>query len=95
HKYSERVAQEEREQPQIITPPHRRLKFELGVVRPKRQKTAEELRVHYKQIDYYKDQALKLTKEFHRLLDEGTSAEAEDALQKEQEAWRKVNELLS
>ncbi|MBA7474503.1 hypothetical protein ES707_09857 [subsurface metagenome] len=96
HKYSECVAQEELEQPQIITPPHRRpFKFELGVVRPKRQRTAEELREHYQQIDYYKEQALEQLKEFHRLLDEGTPAEAEVALEKQQEAFRKVNELLS
>ena len=96
-KYPENLTEEEPvQQPKIITPPHRRpFKFELGVVRPKRQRTAEELLEHYQQIDYFKEQALEQIKEFHRLLDEGTSAEAEVAFKKQQEALRKVNELLS
>jgi len=96
-KYPENLTKEEPvQQPQVITPPHRRpFKFELGVVSPKRQRTAEELLEHYQQIDYYKKQALEQIKEFHRLLDEGTPAEAEVALKKQQEAIRKFNELLS
>ena len=96
-KYPENLTEEEPvQQPQVITPPHRRpFKFELGVVSPKRQRTAEELLEHYHQIDYYKKQALEQIKEFYRLLDEGTPAEAEVALAKEQEAFRKLNELLS
>lgn len=98
-KYPENFTKEEPiQQPRIIYPDHRRpFRFEqtLTVKRPKRQRTAEELREHYKQIDYYKEQAMRQLREFYRLLDEGSFTEAENTRQKEQEAWRKFNELLS
>ena len=98
-KYPENLTEEEPiQQPRIIYPDHRRpFRFEqtLTVIRPKRQRTAEELREHYKQIDYYKKQALEQIKEFYRLLDEGTPAEAEVALKTQQEACRKFYDLLS
>ncbi len=98
-KYPENLTEEEPiQQPRIIYPDHRRpFRFEQTLTgkRPKRQRTAEELREHYKQIDYYKEQAMRQLREFHRLLEEGTLAEAEDACQKQQQAWRKVNEVLS
>ena len=94
-KYPENLTEEEpTRQPLIITLPHRRpFKFELGVARPKREKTADELRDYYKQKNYYKEQALEQIKEFHRVLREGTSAEAEVAFKKQQEALRKFDDL--
>ena len=98
-KYPENLTEEEPiQQPRIIYPDHRRpFRFEQTLTgkRPKRQRTAEELRGHYKQIDYYKEQAMRQLREFYRLLDEGSFTEAENTRQKEQEAWRKFNELLS